>query len=213
MDPYKVLGITPSASDDEVKKAYKALAKKYHPDMNVGATNIKELEARFKKIQEAYNLIMDQRTNGGSSYNSGNGYGWYDSGYGQAHRNRTSSADSYTIEMQAAANFINSRRFSEAINVLNSINDRTAQWYYFSALANAGLGNNIKAREHAQKASAMDPNNVEYRFLAIKLDNANAAYTGRGQTYQRPIFAGGNLCCYCIGLNLLCNCCCRGGGF
>ena len=105
MDPYKVLGVPPTASDEEVKKAYKTLAKKYHPDMNVGAPNIKELEARFKAVQAAYNQIMDQRSgktsgyqgfgqsqsNGqgyGQSYNSGStgGYGQgqsYGSGYGQ----------------------------------------------------------------------------------------------------------------------------------
>ena len=62
-DPYKILGVSPDASDEEVKKAYRQLAKKYHPDVNKEAG----AEERFKKIQNAYDTIMNMRKNGGNA--------------------------------------------------------------------------------------------------------------------------------------------------
>ena len=59
MDPYKVLGVSYNASDDEIKKAYRSLSRKYHPDANVGNPNQKEYEEKFKEVQQAYNMIMD----------------------------------------------------------------------------------------------------------------------------------------------------------
>ena len=213
MDPYKVLGVPPSASDDEVKKAYKTLVKKYHPDMNVGAPNIRELEQRFKQVQEAYDLIMQQRQGGGPSY-GGTGYGQAGGfggfgGFGQSGERQGSGAYQEEPRLQAAANYINAGHYREARNVLMMIEHRDAQWYYLSALANAGLGNNMIAREHAATACRMEPNNMRYRELADMLAMGQTTYRQRGYTYTRPAASPGNLCCYCIGLNLLCNCCCR----
>ena len=61
MDPYKVLGVSYNASDDEIKKAYRQLSRKYHPDANVGNPNQAQYEEKFKEVQQAYNMIMDQR--------------------------------------------------------------------------------------------------------------------------------------------------------
>ncbi|MBR2783765.1 MAG: DnaJ domain-containing protein [Firmicutes bacterium] len=258
MDPYKVLGVSPNASDEEVKKAYKTLAKRYHPDMNVGAPNIKELEARFKAVQAAYNEIMDQRSgkssysgfgqsqsNGqgfGQSYNqrqsTGQGYGQsYGQGYGgfggyggyggfggfgygnQSYGGRQTSSGGWSsepggLEMEAAANYINARRYREALTALSSVPERGrgARWYYLSALANAGLGNNATARAHAEKAVSLDPTVPEYRYLVQQLARGGSHYQETARTYGRPVFAGGKFCLYCILANLLCNCCCRGLG-
>ena len=67
--------------------------------------------------------------------------------------------------MQAAANFINNGRYQEAINVLNGIDNKTAQWYYYSAIANSGIGNNVIALQHAREAARMEPNNIQYTTL------------------------------------------------
>ena len=75
-DPYRVLGVSPQATDDEVKKAYRALAKKYHPDVNHGSA---EAEARMKEVNEAYSLVMKLRREGASA--AGGGYGG--AGYGR----------------------------------------------------------------------------------------------------------------------------------
>ena len=278
MDPYKVLGVPPTATDEEVKKAYKTLAKKYHPDMNVGAPNIKELEARFKAVQAAYNQIMDERSgktshNPGSSggysgsyggfgqsqssgsgygqshgqgqsgsYGSGGGYsgsygqgqgqgswswGWgpfgpfgsfggYGSGgpYGGTQSSGSWSSEPGGIEMEAAANYINARRYREALTALSSVPERGrgGRWYYLSALANAGLGNNATARAHAEKAVELDPTVPEYRYLVQQLARGGSHYQETSRTYGRPVFAGGRMCLYCIAVNLLLNCCCNSCG-
>ena len=74
MDPYKVLGIPSSASDDEVKKAYRKLSRRYHPDANLNNPNKDQAEEKFKEVQQAYDQIMKERT-GGYSGQSSQGYG------------------------------------------------------------------------------------------------------------------------------------------
>ena len=231
MDPYKVLGVDPSASDEEVKKAYKQLAKKYHPDMNIGAENIAEIERKFKDIQNAYNTIMDQRERGsqpgyGQGYGQqgyggyggqtyGNPFGGFDpfggafGGYGQQQ-----SQPEHPIEIQAAINYINARRFAEARNVLDSYTGpKDAFWYYLSALAYQGIGSNIKAKEHAEKAAHMEPDNFQYHHLVQQLNGRGHAYTQRQTTYHTVNLCTGNWCIDMLILNALCNCCCCGRGF
>lgn len=83
-DPYQVLGITPGASDDEVKRAYRELSRKYHPDTYVDNPLSDLAEEKFKEVQEAYQQIMDMRS-GKGGYQQGyqNGQG---SGYGQGYQ-------------------------------------------------------------------------------------------------------------------------------
>ena len=140
-NPYDVLGVPQSASDDEVKKAYRELSRKYHPDANVDNPLADSEIARFKEIQEAYDEIMRQRSSGGGSYGGsygGSRAGGY--GYGYQGGGQASSSGSEDVEMQAAINFINNRRYQEALNVLNRMQNRTSMWYYASAFANAGPG-------------------------------------------------------------------------
>ena len=68
INPYGVLGVSPSATDEEIKKAYRALSRKYHPDANINNPNKDQAEEMFKVIQQAYQQIMKERTGGGSSY-------------------------------------------------------------------------------------------------------------------------------------------------
>ena len=70
-DPYQVLGISPNATDDEVKRAYKELSRKYHPDSYVNNPLADLAEDKFKEVQAAYTQIMDARANGGSGYSQG----------------------------------------------------------------------------------------------------------------------------------------------
>ena len=160
-NPYDVLGISQSASDDEVKKAYRDLTRKYHPDANVNNPLADLAEEKFKEVQEAYDVIMKERGHGGSGY----GYGGYGSAGGNSYGGYSSSGGSQDVEMQAVYNFINTRRYRDALNVLNRMPNRNAQWYYLSAAANAGIGNNILARDHAGQAVNMEPNNMQYRQL------------------------------------------------
>lgn len=136
-DPYKVLGVPTTATDDEVKAAYRRLAKKYHPDANPGD---KVAEQRMKEINAAYDQIMNKTSPGANQgyggYSSG-GYTGYDpfgrnyGGYGSY----GSGGATGDPKLQAAYNYIAFGRYHEALNVLSSITDRGAKWYYYSALA------------------------------------------------------------------------------
>lgn len=72
IDPYQTLGVSQDASEDEIKKAYRSLSRKYHPDANINNPNKEEAEAKFKEVQQAYQKIMDERARG---YSSGGAYG------------------------------------------------------------------------------------------------------------------------------------------
>lgn len=77
-DPYQVLGVSRSASDEEIKKAYRTLSRKYHPDANVNNPNKDQAEERFKQVQQAYDLIMKEKqqgTSGSYSYGAGSADG------------------------------------------------------------------------------------------------------------------------------------------
>lgn len=195
-NPYEVLGVSPNASNDEVKKAYRELTRKYHPDSYVNNPLADLAEEKFKEVQEAYDQIMKQRESGGGySYQSGGG-----SQYG------TSGGSQETVELQAARNYINARRFHEALNVLAGIPDRSAMWYYYSSIANMGIGNNLVAVDHAKQAAALEPNNMEYVNYANQMQFRGGQYQTTGYGYGRQSFGTGNLCCDLWCLDTMCEC-------
>ena len=197
-DPYKVLGVPSTATDEEVKQAYRRLAKRYHPDANPGD---KEAERRMQEINAAYYEIINRKNTSSSGYYDPFGaYGSSGSRY---------SGDSGSDYFRATRNYIQAGRYREALNVLNSILERNAEWYYLSALANAGAGNRILARQHAEQAVNMQPQNMEYRSLYERLQNPGQTYTTYSRDYSAPNFCGGSNYCWslCL-LNLFCNMCC-----
>lgn len=209
-DPYRVLGVTRDASTDEIKKAYRTLSRKYHPDANINNPNKDQAEEMFKQIQQAYKQIMDEREGKTSSY-GGQGYGGFGGfGYGQGGRQDTYGSSEEEVEMRAAANFINNRMLREAMNVLNQIAGRSAQWYYLHAVANYGMGNNINAVQDAMQAVNLEPDNFQYRQLLQQLQGGGQWYTSMGEDYgfDRSNTGFGSFCCQCLAINALCNCCC-----
>ena len=118
--------------------------------------------------------------------------------------------------MQAARNFINNSRYTEARRVLDSIAQRNARWYYYSALANLGLSRSVEALSDARRAYQMEPNNMEYRSLYSRLQNPAGAYQQQRQAYG-PTFSFGRWCMTLIFVNLICQVfsggCCRGAYF
>lgn len=193
-NPYEVLGVSPSASNDEVKRAYREMSRKYHPDSYVDNPLSGLAEEKFKEIQEAYDQIMKEREGGFS--------GSYTGGQQQSY----SGGSQETVELQAARNYINTRRFREALNVLSNIPNRNAMWYYYSSIANMGLGNNLVAVDHAKQAAAMEPNNMEYVNYANQLQFRGQRYQNTGYGYSRPSYGTGNLCCDLWCADTLCEC-------
>lgn len=235
-DPYRVLGVSRDASDDEIKKAYRELSRKYHPDSNINNPHKEEAEEKFKEVQAAYQQIVYERKHpyaSGGSYGGGAGgstgsyrdygtnYGdfWSDffggfGGYQQQGTGRQRQGqDEDSIRMQAAANYLNSRHYREALNVLNSISQHTAQWHYYCAIASNGLGNNVQALQEARTALQMEPGNSAYQELVSRLEQGPAWYQSRQSPYESQPSSTANWCLRMCLCNLALNLCCGGGGF
>lgn len=202
MDPYQILGVSPNASDDEIKKAYRTLSKKYHPDANINNVHQAEYTEKFKQVQTAYKTIMDQRKRGFTNQNYGSNTYGQSSTYSQYQGNDQ-------MAFHEAVGFINAGRYQDALNILNQMNNRSAMWFYYSAIAMNGVGNNVTALEYAKTAAQMEPNNLQYVFLVQQLQGYQGRYRQTGQSYGSP-FGDPVQCCYSfMMLNLLMNCCCR----
>ena len=136
-----------------------------------------------KEIQQAYQQIMKERTegySGSSSYGPGSSrggyYGGFDDFFGGGYSRAQESQSEEDVHLQAAANYLRNGYYQQAYNVLNGMKDRTARWYYYSAQANSGLGNNVAAMEAARQAVNLEPNNVEYRNFLNMLQNGGSWY-------------------------------------
>ncbi len=176
-DPYKVLGVSPDASDEEIKRAYRRLAKKYHPDLNPG-------DAEAAKKMQQVNAAYEQIKNPEKANPAGGGYGYgYDpfGGYGQRTYTNTQTGDQY---QQAAYQYIRFGRYQEALNTLNNATERNARWYYLSALANDGLGNQVTALEHIRRAVSMDPDNYEYMSALDRIEHGGSAYRTQAGNFR-----------------------------
>ncbi len=192
MDPYAVLGIPSSATDDEVKKAYRRLAKQYHPDIH---PDRQFAEKKMAEINAAYDQIQAQR----QGKATGQTYGGYE--YGEP-------AGGSDPEMTAVRHYLHYQRYREAFNVLNRITNRNAEWYFLSAYAHAGVGNRTQALEFARKAVQMEPSNGEYQNLLNRLEMRGMAYQTYGQGFEMPRMSGlGKLCFAIWFLRCLCPYC------
>ena len=194
MNPYEVLGVSRNASIDEIKKAYKELSRKYHPDSYVGNPLSSLAEEKFKQVQEAYDAIMKEK-NGDFNYTDNyNNSGYYNGESG---------------EMAEVYNLLGRRAYSQALSLLDSMPNRNAKWYYYSAIAQVGLGNNLRAMEYARMAVSMEPNNIEYQNLVNRL-----SFQGNRYGEVRNVYRGGrsgfddasDLCCKLWLADSLCEC-------
>lgn len=199
-DPYQTLGISRNASDDEVKKAYRELSRKYHPDSYIDNPLASLAEEKFKEVQEAYDQIMNERQYGGG-YDTGASGGYNNQGYGYSNQGYGD-----TGEFAEVYNYINARRYADAVQLLGSISTRNAKWFYLSAVSNIGLGNNILALDHARTAVSMEPTNREYVNFYNQLQYGNGRYQTRGQGYGRSGMDTSDLCCNLCIADTCCEC-------
>ena len=201
-DPYKVLGVSPNASDEEIKKAYRDLARKYHPD-NYHDNPLADLaQEKMKEINEAYDEITKMRSGGGSG--AGN-YG------GNRNHQSNSGSSGYTGNQQYSQirSAINSGNLQYAEQMLNSMSNRDAEWNFLMGSLYYRKGWMDDARNFFQRAVNMDPGNNEYRQALNMINSVNSPYRQTG--YGPPANNGGmDLCDMCTAMmcaNMLCNGC------
>ena len=204
-DPYSVLGVSRDASDDEVKEAYRALARKYHPD-NYGDDNpLKELaNEKMGEVNEAYDTILRMRKDKNNYRGNGTYYGEY-SGTG-------TTAPVYA-EIRVA---LNARRFGEAERLLSSVaeTERVAEWHYLHSIVLMKRGRVMDAMRELEIACSEEPDNLEYQ-------KAKQMFNSKAQGYGSTYYGGGtrpmrtredDICETCIKIKLCdCLCECMGG--
>ena len=184
-DPYKILNISPNASDDEVKHAYRELARKYHPD-NYHDNPLADLaQEKMKEINEAYEQVLHQRK-AQSSYASQQGdYSKSTYSYGGSPYRQSSSADP---QLRRARMAINGGDISQAERLLNETQDRGAEWNFLMGVVCSRRGWMDEAKRYIQNACRMEPDNAEYR-QALQMFNSSgyqpAGFRGFGSmTYD-----------------------------
>ncbi len=209
-DPYRVLGVTRDASTDEIKRHI------VHSAGNTILMQISIIPIRIRRKRclsrssRRIKQIMDEREGKTSSY-GGQGYG----GFGGLVMDRAAGRIPTEV-VKKKWRCVRRQTLSiigcsgEAMNVLNQIAGRSAQWYYLHAVANYGMGNNINAVQDAMQAVNLEPDNFQYRQLLQQLQGGGQWYTSMGEDYgfDRSNTGFGSFCCQCLAINALCNCCC-----
>ncbi|MBQ7338945.1 MAG: J domain-containing protein [Clostridia bacterium] len=209
-DPYKVLGVSPTASDDEIKQAYRELVRKYHPDKYANTDLAEMATEKMKEVNAAYEEIQRMRKSGqsGTSYgqNTGSGY------YGQ---NTGSSTGIYAAIRQR----VNSGDLNGAQSMLVSVPEaeRNAEWNFLMGCVLLRRGSTLDAQQYLDLACAQNPYNSEYRTVRDRLRAQSNAYSGGYRTTSHNHCGCGDMdicsslicadcCCECMGGDLI-SCC------
>ena len=204
MNPYKVLGVSEDATQEEIRAAYLTLVKKYHPDKYTD-NPLKELaNEKLKEINEAYEMLTKKRNTASSG--AGQDYGGYGGGY-------SGSGGAYSgpsaADFARARSYINQNNLDAARQVLDSISVRNAEWYYLYGIVYLRQGWHDKALEFLTIAYEQEPGNAEYRNAYAAVKNTGSPFGRAGGTGSYDDSCGG--CDLCTSLLCL-NCCCNAMG-
>ena len=208
-DPYQILGVSETASDEEVKRAYRELAWKYHPD-NYHDNPLADLaQEKMKDINAAYEQITKMRSSAKSGgYSTAGGSGSY-SGYGGYQQQYSSQSSSGSSVLQQVRIAINTGNISRAEALLANYSDHNAEWNFLRGAVCYRRGWMDEAKRYYQTACQMDPGNAEYRQALEFMERGTvSAYRPGGQPFGTEA-CGGNLCLPLCCLWTLCN----GGGY
>lgn len=190
--PYEVLGLKEGASIEEVKKAYRELVKKYHPDQ-YNDNPLKDLaEEKLQEINDAYNAIME----GKSNYNNG--------GYNDGYNNSSTSYSDNESMYNEVINALNRNDVYTAENILNNISNRSAKWYYLYGHIHYRRGRFGEAYNFFKTAVSMDPNNVEYREALNNMEMQRGGF--QGDVFRRT---NSDDCCQALFTLWACDTCCE----
>ena len=160
MDPYQVLGVSSDASDETIAKAYKKLAKQYHPDIH---PDDERASQKMSKINQAYDRIKEMRTNGSASWDS----------------------DDASQGLGRAETLVRLGRFFEALHDLRNINDKTARWHFLVSICYGHLGQFEQAMVHIEAALNEEPDHPEYNQWKATLTQG---YQSRGNRSGLGLF-------------------------
>lgn len=193
MNPYEVLGVSEDADDETIKRAYRELVKKYHPDKYVNNPLADLAGEKIKEINKAYDMIMNKsHAGGGGNYTAGSSYG------GGTHGAQPSFA--------AVRALISQSRVSEALAMLETL-PRTAEWYYLSGCVRLRVGWYDQAISMLRTAVNMEPDNPEYRNALNNVENRNRTYTSNTAGSSAGGLCGPCDCCTaCVCADCICPC-------
>lgn len=184
-DPYEILGVSKNATQEEIKTAYRKLAKQYHPDRYVGNPLADLAAEKFKEINEAYETLTGER--GANSSNSG--------------YNSTGSAGVFA----QVRNLISINSLDEAERILDSCQTRTAEWFFLKGSIYIRRGWHDQGVNFIRQAVNMDPSNAEYRRTLNSIEFQRQQY----RTYGSGMTTDSSQMCNCCS-NLICaDCCCE----